>query len=203
MKILFITKKENRVYELKEILEKFLDVANVDSLFDLDFEYDLSLCERDLTKRALEKVEKIWNDKKDEYDYIMCEEFGLYTEYAPNILGVDHKRWWPGTDRDRNEALIKLFEGIKDRKIYYKSSFIAKSSDGFIFTSTGFTRGFLGRKVKEKNGIGYDSVFAIEGKKHLSQYSQDEIKEFYASNKSLEELAKKISHHKIDMKKEG
>lgn len=194
MKIFFITHNENRKKELKETLENSFDIALVDSLFDLEENVDLNISEKNLEKRAKIKVERVWEKVKDQYDYIICEEFGLFLEYAPNIIGVDHKKWWPGTDRDRNEALIRLFDGVKDRKIFYKSVFVAKNKDGELIKAVGYTRGFLGRKVKEKNGIGYDSVFAIEGRKHLSQYSLDEIKEFNASNKSLEELVRKINH---------
>lgn len=192
MKILYVTNNEKRVKTLKDVLKKTMEITTIDSIFDLDYELKVSERSRDLEKNAYKKARFIWNKEKDKYDYIIGEDFGLFSEFAPNVLGVDSEDWWPGTQRDRNEALIKLFDGIKEREIYYKSVFVAIDKNGDSIISEGYTYGYLGKKVKEKNGSGYDSVMILEDGKYLSHHSLDYIAKISARNVAIEFLVDKL-----------
>ena len=123
---------------------------------------------------------------------MIADGYGLFSDYAPNILGVDSDTWWPGTQRDKNEALVNLFLGVKDRQIYYKSVFVACDKNGKNIISTGYLYGYLARKVKEKNGEGYDSVFLTKDGKPLSYYGQEEIEQMSARNAAIVQLVEKM-----------
>lgn len=192
MKILYVTDNEKKVKELKEILKKTMEINTIDSLFDLDYGLKDLEYTRDLETAAYNKTRYIWKKEKNNYDYIIGEEFGLFSENAPNILGVDSDCWWPGTQRDKNDALIRLFDGIKDREIYYKSVFVAMDETGHTITSEGFTYGYLGKKVKERNGSGYDSVMILEDGKYLSHHSTEEISSVNARTIAIEFLVDKL-----------
>ena len=193
MKILYITKSEKRVKEFKEILKKHIDsVVTIDSLFDLEYDVVTSATTRDLEANAKKLVNAIWKKEKSNYDYVITDGYGLFSDYAPNILGVDSETWWPGTQRDKNEALVNLFTGAKDRKIYYKSVYVAMDKAGKVYDSTGYLYGYLARKVKEKNGEFYDSVFITKDEKHLSYYSTEEIEKMSARTIAIEGLIAKI-----------
>ena len=193
MKILYITKSEKRVKEFKEIFKKHNDsVVTIDSLFDLEYDVVTNALTRDIEANAKKIVNTIWKKEKDNYDYVMADGYGLFSDYAPNILGVDSDSWWPGTQRDRNEALVNLFTGAKDRKIYYKAVYVAMDKAGNVYDSTGYLYGYLARKVKEKNGEFYDSVFITKDDKHLSYYTPEEIEKMSARTMAITNLISKI-----------
>ncbi len=194
MKILYITKSEKRVREFKEILKKHKDsIVTIDSLFDLEYDVILNAQTREMEANVKKLVSVIWKKEKDNYDYIVADRYGLYSEFASNILGVDSDTWWPGTQRDKNEALVNLFSGVKDRGIYYKSVFAVCDKAGEVIVSTGYLYGYLARKVKEKNGEGYDSVFITKDGKYLSYYTQEEINEMSARTTAIEQLVSKMN----------
>ena len=56
----------------------------------------------------------------------------------------------------------------------------------------GFLYGYLAKKVKEKNGEGYDSVFMTSEGKYLSYYSPEEIVSMSARTKAIEQLIENI-----------
>ena len=188
MRLLYVTNSEIKVKELRAELKKHLDITSVDSLFDLDYNVDFDISSKDLEEKAKKKAQVIWRKEKENYDYIISDEYGLFSSFAPNILGVESDSWWPGTQRDRNEALVNLFNGVKDREIYYHSVFVAIDKNGKIKTSEGYTYGYLAKKVKERNGEGYDSVFITEEGKHLSHYEPSEILKYSARIEALSKL---------------
>jgi len=189
VKLLYVTNSEIKVKELKSVLKKHVDVTSVDSLFDLEYNVDFDVCSKSLEENAKKKAHLIWKKEKDNYDYIIADEYGLFSNYAPNILGIESDTWWPGTQRERNEALVNLFDGVKDREIYYHSVFVAIGKDGKVNMSEGHTYGYLGKKVKERNGEGYDSVFITEDGKYLSHHEPEDILKYSARIEALTKLA--------------
>jgi len=192
VKLLYVTNSEKKVKELKEIFRKHIDVTTIDSLFDLEYDVSLSVYSKDLELNARKKAQNVWKKEKENYDYIISDEYGLFSTFAPNILGVESETWWPGTQRDRSEALVNLFDGVKDREIYYKSIFVAIGKDGNAIVSEGYTYGYLAKKVKERNGEGYDSVFITDDGKYLSHHTPQEIIKLSARTEALEKLAQKL-----------
>lgn len=192
MKLLYVTNSEKKVKELKDILKKHVDITTIDSLFDLEYDVNFSVYSKDLEQNAKKKVQTVWKKEKDNYDYIIGDEFGLFSDYAPNILGIESDTWWPGTQRDRSEALVNLFSGVKEREIYYKSVFVAISKNGNTKVSEGYTYGYLAKKVKEKNGDGYDSVFILDDGKYLAHHTPSEITKLSARTEAIEKLAEML-----------
>ena len=194
MKILYITKSEKRVKEFKEILKKHTDsILTIDSLFDLEYDVIVANLSRDMEANTKKLVNTIWKKEKDNYDYIVADTYGLFSKYATNILGIDTDTWWPGTQRDKNEALVNLFSGVRDREIYYKSIFVACDKQGKVIVATGYLHGYLARKVREKNGEGYDSVFLTKEGKYLSSYTMEEIYSMSARTAAIEQLVSKMN----------
>ena len=193
MKILYITKNEKKVREFKDVIKKHKDaIVTIDSLFDLEYDVILNVSTRDMEANVKKVVSAIWKKEKDNYDYVVADTEGLYAEHAPNILGVDSDTWWPGTQRDKNEALVNLFMGVGERKIYYKSVFVSCDKAGKVVVATGYQYGYLAKKVKEKNGDGYDSVFITKDGRHLSTYTPEEIVEMSARTAAIEQLVSKM-----------
>lgn len=192
MKFLYITNSEIKVKELKSVFKQYVDITSIDSLFDLEYDFNFERVSKDFEENAKKKVQTVWKKEKGNYDYIIADEYGLFSAFAPNILGIDSDTWWPGTQRDRNEALVNLFDGVKDREIYYRSVFVAIDKNGKIKTAEGATHGYLAKKVKERNGEGYDSVFIVEDGKYLSHHEPADILKYSARIEALTKLAQKL-----------
>ena len=192
MKLLYVTNSEKKVKELKSVLKNHIDITSVDSLFDLEYSMDFEVCSKDFFENAKKKAQAVWKKEKGNYDYVIADEYGLFSSYAPNILGIESETWWPGTQRDRNEALVNLFDGVKDREIFYHSVFVAVDKDGKIKSSEGYTYGYLAKKVKERNGEGYDSVFITENGKYLSHYEPYDILKYNARIEALNKLGQQL-----------
>lgn len=194
MKILYITKSERKVREFREVCKKRLDaLVTIDSLFDLDYDVIFNTPTKDIESNTKKVVLAVWKKEKDNYDYVIADGYGLFSEYAQNILGVETDTWWPGTQRERSEALVNLFFGVKDREIYYRSVFIACDKKGNLIISNGYLYGYLAKRVKENNGEGYDNVFITKDGRHLSSYTQEEINSMSARNAAIEQLVAKLS----------
>lgn len=189
MKILYVTNGEKKVKELKSVLKDYVDITSIDSLFDLEYNVNLEYTSKDLEQNARKIAQAVWRKEKENYDYVIADTYGLFSSYAPNILGVDSETWWPGTQRDRCEALVNLFNGVKDREIYYYSVFVGINKKGEVKVATGHTYGYLAKKVKERNGEGYDSVFITEEGKYLSHYNTTDITKYSARIEALKKLA--------------
>ena len=111
MKFLYITNSEIKVKELKSVFKQHVDITSIDSLFDLEYDFNFERYSKDFEENARKKVQTVWKKEKANYDYIIADEYGLFSTFAPNILGMESDTWWPGTQRDRNEALVNLFDG--------------------------------------------------------------------------------------------
>ena len=192
MKLLYVTNSEIKVKELKSVLKKHIDITSIDSLFDLEYDVSFDNCIKSLEEKAKKKAQTVWKKEKGNYDYVIADEYGLFSSFAPNILGVESDSWWPGTQRDRNEALVNLFNGIKDREIYYHSVFVAVDREGKMIVTSYKTYGYLAKKVKERNGEGYDAVFITDDGKYLSHHEPSEILKYSARVGALEKLAQKL-----------
>ena len=205
MKLLYVSNSEKKVKELKEVLKKYVDVMTIDSLFDLEYDVSFSTVGRDLEENATKRAQSVWKKEKDNYDYIISDEYGLFSEFAPNILGIESETWWPGTQRDRSEALVNLFDGVKEREIYYKSVYVAVGKDGKLKVSEGVTHGYLAKKVKERNGEGYDSVFIVEDGKYMSHHTPQEILKLSARTEAIKKISREIiiSYHNFYNYQEG
>ena len=192
MKLLYITNSEIKVKELKSVLKQHVDITSIDSLFDLEYEVNFERYSKDFEENAYKKAYSVWKKEKNNYDYIISDEYGLFSSFAPNILGIESNNWWPGTQRDKSEALVNLFDGVKDREIYYKSVFVAIDKNGNKKVSEGYLYGYLAKKVKERNGEGYDSVFILEDGRYLSHRSPEEINRVSARMSALDKLAQSL-----------
>lgn len=192
MKILYVTNSELKAKELKSVLKTQVDIATIDTLFDLEYNVNFENYSKDLEENAKKRAQVIWKKEKGNYDYIIADEYGLFSSFAPNILGIESDTWWPGTQRERSEALVNLFDGIKDREIYYHAVYVAIGKDGNIKIAEDKTYGYLAKKVKERNGEGYDSVFVTEDGKYLSHHEQSDILKYSARIKALTKLAEQL-----------
>lgn len=95
---------------------------------------------------------------------ILSDDSGLEVLALGNEPGVASNRWFPGTDADRNTALLKRLEGITDRRARFVTvlCLLDPSLSKPVFFK-GEVNGVIAHTPKGLNGFGYDPIFIPDG----------------------------------------
>lgn len=176
-KLLFATNNSLKFKELELLINELRDDIKIFSLNDLNYEIEVIEDASILEENAYKKAKEVWEKEKDNFDYIIGEDFGFFATGKADIMGVKSKRWFEGSEKDRAQALLDVLKehNISDRRAYYKSVFTLFDKNGFVKTVEGILEGTIAYEMsKENKGFAYDRVFlTIEGK-YLSEYSLEE-----------------------------
>ena len=96
----------------------------------------------------------------------LADDSGLEVYALDNFPGITSARWHPGSDADRNRALLKKMRDVDDRRARYVASvcIFLPTQDKFICTR-GILNGLMALEPtnKIKGGFGYDSIFIPKG----------------------------------------
>lgn len=88
------------------------------------------------------------------------EDAGLEVEALGGKPGVYSKRFSPGTDADRNDALLRLMEGRRARAARFRSVVTIYNPDNDrVRVCEGRCEGYITTEVKGSHGFGYDPIF--------------------------------------------
>ena len=192
VKILFATNNILKVKEAREIFLSYRNDIELFSLLDLDYEIEVEEDMKTLEENAYKKAYEVWKKEKDNFDYVIAEDFGFFCEEIPNIMGVKSKRWHIGNDEDRANKLLELLSSSSNRKAYYKSVFVAIDKENKIGLCDGYLYGNIAYQKGESKGFSYDSIFLMEDGRLLSQYSIEEKNKISSRYKAINQLAKSI-----------
>ena len=107
---------------------------------------------------------------------------GVYTHYADDTIGVD--------------GLLKLMEGIDDRKAYFKESlaYCKPGEEPIVFE--GITKGRIDIKKSGEYGWSWDFVFIPEGEEKTLGCFPDEERWNFWSLDSYRKLVKYLEENK-------
>lgn len=196
MEIVFASNNKGKIKEAQEILQGQKILAMEDLGIDIEVEEDQETFEKNAIKKA-QTIAKQTNGKK-----CIADDSGIQIEYLDNFPGVYTKRWFKGTDRDRNLAIIEKLKGVprEKRSITFVSA-IAFSDGENSIVAVGSIKGYVAEEVKGDNGFGFDEIFELENGRTLAQLSSEEKNEISARRKALEELKKQIISQTDDGKK--
>ena len=95
----------------------------------------------------------------------MADDSGICVDALNGAPGIHSARYCPGTDRERNEFLLKNMEAIPDgqRQGRFVSAIACVYPDGTEFTVRGECEGVILREIRGEGGFGYDPVFLSPG----------------------------------------
>ena len=176
-----------KINEIKEILNEFKILPMDNFKIKIDIEENKSTFEGNAVKKA-ETISKFLNGK-----LCIADDSGIEIEYLNGFPGVHTKRWYKGTDRERNlEILEKLKDVPKERRRMCFTSAIAISNGTKTICEIGVIKGFVAREVRGMNGFGFDEIFELENGKTLAELSPEEKNSISARKIALEKLKKKL-----------
>lgn len=123
----------------------------------------------------------------------IADDSGICIPVLNNFPGVRTKRWFNGTDRERNLAIIdKLKDFSKnDRKVNFITA-IAIAINDTVIVENDILSGYIADSPRGDNGFGFDEIFELENGKTLAELSFDEKLEISTRKKALEKIRKYI-----------
>lgn len=173
MKIYFVTSNDKKFEEVKkmlpghEIIRKFMaypeiQVDNLEEVAEFGIEF--------LMKRMNGNV--------------MIEDSGLFTQALNGFPGVYSAYVFKSIG---NSGILKLMDGVKDRKAYFKS--VIAFYDGEVNFFEGKCHGHISECTRGKEGFGYDPIFIPEGcKKTFGEMKKKEKSEYSHRGKAVSKL---------------
>jgi XTP/dITP diphosphohydrolase len=95
--------------------------------------------------------------------WTVSDDSGLFVDALGGAPGVRSARYVPGTDADRNRALLRAMESVPDaeRGAAFRCVLALASPGGEVRYAPGECRGSILRAPRGAGGFGYDPVFLV------------------------------------------
>ena len=169
MQIIFATKNEGKVKEVKMMLKDLgADVFTMtEAGIDIDIEEDGETFEENALIKAKAVMEKSGC-------LVLADDSGLEIDYLNGDPGIKSARYM-GHDTSydiKNERILKLLEGVpeEERTARFVCAIAAAFPDGRTVTVKGTMEGIIGYEQKGENGFGYDPIFYVP---EIGKYSAE------------------------------
>jgi len=176
-----------KIYEQQEVLKDYKILSIVDCDIQIDVDENQDTFERNAIKKA-ETIAQILEGRK-----CIADDSGIEIEYLNGFPGVQTKRWFHGTDRERNLEILEKLKGVPKEKRNVKFVCAIAVSDGKnTVSAVAEIHGKVAEEVRGENGFGFDEIFELEDGRTLAELSVEEKNEVSARRKALELLKKKI-----------
>jgi len=175
MKIYFVTTNSGKYEEVKKMLEGH-DIIRKNMAYPEIQADELE----EVAKFGMEFLSKRLDGK------IMLEDSGLFIGCLNGFPGVYSAYVFKSIG---NDGILRLMEGVKDRRAYFKS--VIAFYDGEVRFFEGKCKGNISESVRGKKGFGYDPIFIPEGEtRTFGEMEREEKNEYSHRGKAVLELKK-------------
>jgi len=161
MKLLYSTQNQGKLKEARDILAslgiEFLSTADFPQIKDLDVEETGD----SFAENAFLKA-KTFAQKTN--TLTIAEDFGLEVEALNGEPGVHSKRWLPGSETDKNKAIIEKLKDQDNRSARYVivvCLYNPDTNESELFEAE--VKGQIATEIKGAEGFGYDPIFIPDG----------------------------------------
>ena len=191
--IVIASNNKGQIKEAEDILNDYKIISMEQNGVNIDVEEDGNTFEENAIKKA-ETISKELNGK-----LCLADDTGIEIEYLDGFPGVKTKRWFKGTDRERNLAILEKLKGVpkEKRKISFVTAIALSNGDNTI-CEVGKINGFVSENIRGENGFGFDEIFELENGKTLAQISEEEKNKISARRIALEKLRKKLLEKELE-----
>ncbi len=185
--IVMASGNSGKIKEAQEILKEYKIIPMKELGINIDVEEDKETFVENAIKKA-EEIAKETNGKM-----CLADDSGIEIEYLNGFPGVHTKRWFNGTDRERNLAILDKLQGVPKEKRNIKFITAMALSDGNKTISVEASiDGYVTETPRGENGFGFDEIFELEDGRTLAELLNEEKNEISARRKALEKLAEKV-----------
>ncbi len=183
VKVYFLTSNLHKVLEAKKILRKYN--IEVEMVKGPKVEIQSPSLER-IVKFAAEYVKD-----KVHHRPLLIEDSGLFIESLSGFPGpYSHYVY----DTIGIKGVLKLMEGVENRRAYFEAAVACLCSDDVIDVVTGRVYGTIANEPRGSKGFGFDPIFIPEGyDKTFAELGEDVKSEISHRAKALKAIALRIS----------
>jgi len=155
-RILIATKNPDKFREISELLEGL----SIEFLSLLDFPQIPGADEKGLTLIENSREKALYAFKKTGIPSV-ADDTGLVVDALHGMPGVFSARFAGenATYRDNREKLLKLMEGVTDRRARFVTVVTLVKNEDEIYSFEGEVEGFIATEERGNQGFGYDSIF--------------------------------------------
>ncbi len=199
MRILVATTNKGKLKEFKQLLEPFgIEVLSLD---DMEEKFEVEEDKQTFLENAIKKAKeyaKFYNLP------VIAEDAGLEVEVLNGYPGVYSARFYDidfggkeevldSKDKANIKKLLRLMEGVSNRKARFVSNVVFYSPDDFGLWAEGYCEGVITEEPKGEGGFGYDPVFQPEGyEKTMAQLTPEEKNKISHRGKAVRKLVEKL-----------
>ena len=199
MRILVATTNKGKLKEFKQLLEPFgIEVLSLD---DMEEKFEVEEDKQTFLENAIKKAKeyaKFYNLP------VIAEDAGLEVEALNGYPGVYSARFYDidfggkeevldSKDKANIKKLLRLMEGVSNRKARFVSNVVFYSPDDFGLWAEGYCEGVITEEPKGEGGFGYDPVFQPEGyEKTMAQLTPEEKNKISHRGKAVRKLVEKL-----------
>ena len=185
--IVMASGNSGKIKETQEILKEYRIIPMKELGINIDVEED----KETFVENAIKKAETI--AKELDGKQCLADDSGIEIEYLNGFPGVHTKRWFNGTDRERNLAILDKLQGVpKDKRKIKFITAIALSDGNETISVEASIDGYVAETLRGENGFGFDEIFELEDGRTLAELTDTEKNEISARRKALEKLAEKV-----------
>ena len=161
MKLKVITSNPGKVAEFqKAFADMGVEMEHIRLPYD---EIQTSELE-EVVKKGMEEIRS-----KGVRDFII-DDSGLFIDALKGFPGVYSAY---GQKTIGNDGILKLMEGVEDRKATFKCC-IGCDIDGQTIIVTGTCDGYISHEARGNEGFGYDPIFSPDGKRSFAEIGIEE-----------------------------
>jgi len=190
MEIIFATKNQGKLREVKEILQGYTVLGMEEVGVEIDVVEDGTTFEENALKKAVQIMETTGK-------IVLSDDSGIEIDYLNNEPGVDSAVYM-GRETpyiQRNAAILDMLKGVPEDKrgARYIAVIAAAFPDGKTITTEGIMYGRIGYEQRGENGFGYDPIFyPIGTEKSVAEMSQEDKNEISHRGIALRKMVKRL-----------
>ncbi len=155
-RIVFVTENDNKLEEVRHIVRGYdVEVIKGDNIRKIEVQsHDL----KEIVLKAVQHIASVVKPKAD--TYYVVEDDGLFIEALNGFPGPYSSYVYKTIGL---KGVLKLLEGVENRRAYFMSVIGALCPDGEIRVFEGVVHGRILYEARGAHGFGYDPVFIPEG----------------------------------------
>jgi XTP/dITP diphosphohydrolase len=195
VKLLFATTNQGKLTEAKKILRPH----QVISLGQIKNRNGHALDQMDVAETGTTLKENAFIKAKfygEKSDFItVADDTGLKVDALDGQPGVNSHRWHPGSDHERNLALLERLKGKSDRTAQFVTVICLYQPDNHqTYFFQGVVEGKISLAEKGNQGFGYDPIFIPQGyEKSFAQLGLKEKNKLSHRARALKKLKQFLS----------
>ncbi len=193
MKILVASGNEEKVKEIKAILDKWEIITLNDIKNTVEVIENGTTFEENAKKKAKEIYEQTLMPCLADDSGICIKEYGGWPGVkTARFLGEDKAS--NQYARQRNKFILSKMQGLEKekRKVDYITSIAYYNGTEFKI-GTGILSGYIATTCRGENGFGFDEIFELEEGKTIAELSKEEKNVISSRKKALEEIKRQIN----------